>query len=79
MADVQDESASAGNKKRFASVNDEEYKRILKEKDAINTCRITDSAVKLQFQQLNFCVSDVKVVKALKNFPLLNFHYSCCY
>jgi hypothetical protein len=34
------------NKKRFATVDEEELRRILKEKDAVNTRRTTDSSVK---------------------------------
>ena len=40
------DDAAHENKKRFATVDKEELKRILKEKDAMNTRRATDLAVK---------------------------------
>jgi len=40
------DEAVHGNKNRFATVDEEELRRILKEKDAVNTRRATDLSIK---------------------------------
>ncbi|VDI61662.1 Hypothetical predicted protein [Mytilus galloprovincialis] len=66
MAGVHDESTENVKKPRFASINDDKYQQILREKDSINTQKATKRAIKLFINYLE----EKDLPSDIENFPV---------